>query len=156
MSHPETHEPGWCVKPFAELSAHELHDILKLRVDVFVVEQECVYTEIDGQDIHAHHLMARAATGDLVAYARILPPHEGGLPHIGRVVVAAQNRGGQLGRRLMQEALKGVHALFGSTDNALAAQAYLVPFYTSLGYRKLGEAYDWDGILHVDMELRSA
>lgn len=145
----------WELKPFADLTAREVHDLFKLRVDVFVIEQRCVYAEIDGLDPGASHLCGRDSTGALIAYARILPPNSDGLPHIGRVIVRADKRGSHLGRHLMHEALRAVDTTYGDMSCALAAQAYLVPFYASFGFIPTSAPYDWDGIPHVDMELRN-
>lgn len=146
----------WLVKPFDALTGGEVHDIMRLRVDVFVVEQRCVYPEIDGQDPAATHVMGLAATGKLAAYARILPPHGQEPPHIGRVIVAPDFRGQHLGRLLMHRTLLSVERLYGSRRSALAAQAYLVSFYSTFGYVATSEEYLWDGIPHVDMALGPA
>ena len=143
----------WHVKPFAALTGREVHDIMRLRVDVFVVEQRCVYPEIDGQDPEAVHVMGIAGNGTLAAYARILPPHGKEPPHIGRVIVHPAFRGNHLGRHLMHQALNALYELYGSRRSALAAQAYLVDFYGSFGYIPVSEAYPWDGIPNVDMTL---
>lgn len=146
----------WRVAPFGELSLADLHDILRLRVDVFVVEQRCSYLEVDGHDPAAVHVMGRDEAGRLIAYARILPPQAGGLPHIGRVVVHSDARGGGSGREVMRQTLRALQALHGSPRSAVAAQAHLEKFYGSLGYRRTGPIYDWDGIPHVDMERGDA
>src|SRR6186713_2983868 len=91
----------WTILPFERLSVHDLHAVVKLRVDVFVVEQQCPYAEIDGRDPEALHVLGTAADGTLAVYARILPPDEHGLPHIGRVVVHPEFRGRQLSRTIM-------------------------------------------------------
>jgi ElaA protein len=143
----------WVIKAFDDLTGREVHDIMRLRVDVFVVEQRCVYPEVDGQDPQATHLLGLAGNGTLAAYARILPPHDDGPPHIGRVIVDPAYRGQHLGRHLMHHALHEVERRYGSRRSALAAQAYLVGFYGSFGYVPTGETYLWDGIPHVDMAL---
>ncbi len=144
---------GWSVKAFDAMTLQELHDVFKLRVDVFVVEQKCVYQEIDGRDPEAHHVLGHDATGRLVAYARILPPHGQEPSHIGRVVVHPEKRGQQLGRHLMRTALNELEKIYGSRRSALSAQAYLVKFYGTFGYVPVSDPYDWDGIPHVDMRL---
>lgn len=146
----------WRVQRFETLPPQVLHDILRLRVDVFIVEQQCLYPEIDGQDPAALHVTGHDADGRLVAYARILPPHAGGPPHIGRVVVHPEARGRALGREVMRQALLALEQAHGSARSALAAQAHLQAFYEGLGYRRTGEVYDWDGIPHVDMERGDA
>ena len=143
----------WWVKPFAELTGREVHDIMRLRVDVFVVEQRCVYPEVDGRDPDAVHVLGVANNGALAAYARILPPRGNEPPHIGRVIVDPAFRGRHLGRHLMHKALNALQELHGSRRSALAAQAYLLDFYGSFGYSPVSETYLWDGIPHVDMKL---
>ena len=145
----------WQVLEFRELALRQLHDLFKLRVDVFVTEQKCPYGEIDGQDPEAVHVLGYDGE-ELVAYARILPPHDDGLPHIGRVVTAASVRGKGLGKAVMHRAIKAVEELYGSPRNAIAAQAHLQGFYESLGYvRTSKEEYLWDDIPHVDMVLNA-
>ena len=143
----------WLVKHFDDLSGREVHDIMRLRVDVFVVEQRCVYPEVDGQDPVSTHVLGMARDGTLVAYARIIPPHGDQPPHIGRVIVDPAFRGAHIGRLLMHRALKAVEEIHGSRRSALAAQAYLVDFYGSFGYTRTSDMYLWDGIPHVDMVL---
>lgn len=143
----------WTVKPFTTLTLHELHDLLRLRVDVFVVEQACAYEEIDGKDPGAMHVLGQAQDGSLLAYARILPPEADGLPHIGRVIVRAAARNHGLARTLMHVALDAVQERYGSRRSAVAAQAHLEKFYASFGYVRQGPDYPWDGIPHVDMVL---
>jgi ElaA protein len=145
----------WQVKPFASLTGRQVHDLLRLRVDVFVVEQRCVYAEIDGADPDATHILGIAGERTLAAYARILPPKGSEPPHIGRVIVHPDFRGKHIGRHLMHRALQALEQLYGDRKSALAAQAYLVDFYGSFGYRPVSGIYLWDGIPHVDMELGS-
>lgn len=141
----------WLTLPFDALSPKQLHDILRLRVDVFIVEQQCLYPEIDGQDPEAAHVLGYDAGGRLLAYARILPPHADGLPHIGRVVVHPEGRSLKFGVAVMQEALRATERIHGTARSAVAAQAHLQRFYEDLGYVRTGAVYDWDGIPHVDM-----
>jgi ElaA protein len=139
---------------FEGLGTRELHDILRLRVDVFVVEQNCPYPELDGLDLEAIHVVGKLADNTVVAYCRILPPQKDGLPHIGRVVVPTEYRGQGLGKELMNEALQVLRLNFGSERSAIAAQAHLQKFYADFGYVVTGPEYLLDGIPHVDMELR--
>jgi ElaA protein len=137
------------------LSAHELYELLKLRVDVFVVEQNCPYPELDGKDERAIHLMLRR-TGELLAAARILPPEATSkVAKIGRVVVASNYRGEKLGDALMREAIGICEAHFPDHDIGLSAQSHLQAFYRSLGFQPVSEEYLEDGIPHIDM-LRPA
>lgn len=139
---------------FDELSVYELHAILKLRVDVFVVEQACPYNEIDGADTDADHLLASgplSAGAPLLATLRIFAPDGGGPGRIGRVAVAQAVRGTGLGRRIMEAAMTRLTARHGARSIAVSAQAHLEPFYTSLGFRRIGPDHDIDGIPHLDM-----
>lgn len=146
----------WSTKRFDELTVHELHDLLRLRVDIFVVEQACVYAEIDGQDPAALHLFAQATDGAMIAYARILPPDSDGLPHIGRIVVRADHRGKGVATDLMMRAMENLRQHYGSRRSALAAQAHLVAFYERFGFVRQGPDHLLDGIPHVDMRREEA
>ncbi|GAA3723953.1 GNAT family N-acetyltransferase [Plantactinospora mayteni] len=135
------------VASFADLDARTLHDLLKLRVDVFVVEQECAYPELDGRDVEPgtrHLWLARG--GAPIAYLRLLAD-PGGVERIGRVVVAREARSGGYAGRLMTEAL----AVVGSRPCVLDAQAHLVDFYARHGFTVSGPEYVEDGIPHVPM-----
>lgn len=141
--------PTFAWRAFDALQPRELHDALALRAAVFVVEQACLYQDVDGLDPLARHVLAHDGL-ELVAYARVLPPGTRfDVTSIGRVVVAPRARGSGLGRRLMEEALRGIEAS-GPVPIALSAQAHLERFYASLGFVP-GERYDEDGIPHVAM-----
>lgn len=142
----------WNFSPFAELSARDLHDALHLRQQVFVLEQTCLFPEIDGKDPDALHLIGRDGAGDLLAYLRVFAPGDYyAEPAIGRVVVAPEARGRGLARVLMEEGHRRVATLFGPTPIRLNAQAYLKDFYESLGYAIVHGPYDEDGIPHYEM-----
>jgi len=145
----------WRCVAFPELTGQELYALLKLRVDVFVVEQQCPYPELDGQDEEALHVLG-TSTEQLVAYARILPPHGDGPLHIGRVVVHPEHRGTGLGMEVMRVSLRMVRERYGAVPVALSAQSHLQRFYESLGFVRTSEEYVWDGIPHVDMLLNAA
>ncbi|MCH1930866.1 GNAT family N-acetyltransferase [Shewanella sp. A25] len=144
----------WQYLTFNQLSANTLYDILKLRVDVFVVEQACAYPELDDKDRHPEtiHLLGVSANGELQAYARILPP---GLSYpeasIGRVVVAPNARGKGLATPLMQGAIEAALNIWPSAGIQIGAQDYLKTFYQSLGFVACSEMYLEDGIPHLDM-----
>ena len=144
-------EITFTVQLFHDLSLEQLYAVMRLRVDVFVVEQQCPYPEIDGKDAEAWHVLGHEANGMLIAYARVLPRHGDEAAHIGRVVVSKEARGGGLADALMQQCFALLERLYGSRRNAIAAQAYLERFYQRHGYRTIGVPYDWDGILHIDM-----
>lgn len=141
--------------PFGSLSIHEWHDIVRLRVDVFVVEQECPYREIDGRDIHAQHMLVYGG-GELNGYARILFPENSDKAfHIGRVVLRASHRGRGWGTDLMVACLRWIQKREAQATVRVQAQAHLQPWYEDLGFYLISdEPYDWDGIPHVDMEIQ--
>jgi ElaA protein len=139
------------LKSFNELSPIELYKILRLRNEVFVVEQNCPYQDADNKDLKCHHLML-LTNDELMAYARLVPP---GLSFpqmsIGRVVTSPKARGTGAGRVLMNTAIEQCHHFFGEGSIQIGAQAYLTKFYTSLGFNQVSEVYDEDGIPHIDM-----
>lgn len=143
------------IKQFHELNTEELYQILKLRSDIFVVEQNCVYPDCDGRDRHAHHLFVEQ-NNHVVGYLRIL---EKGQTFdqiaIGRLVVREDYRGIGLARHIMNKALLFIDEYLHEKVVRLSAQQYLVGFYESLGFRSISEGYVEDGIPHIDMEYRS-
>jgi ElaA protein len=144
----------WHDRAFAELAAAELYAIVALRERVFVVEQTCAYLDADGLDPVSRHLWAeRPGPGrTIAAYLRLVPPGARFAElSIGRVVVAPEARGTGLGRALMRRGI----AAAGGVAIRLAAQAHLQRFYGELGFARASDAYDEDGIPHVDM-LRPA
>ncbi len=149
--------------PFADLSTHQLYEIMALRQDIFVVEQNCPYLDADGKDLSAWHLQGRSETGELVSYARILPAgsvcSRGGgdetFPSIGRVVVARRWRRKGLGKELMRRAMAECSRLFGPATVEISAQKYLQRFYTELGFSPTGKEYLEDGIPHLQMRWKA-
>ncbi len=141
----------WQTSPFAELKVDDLYDLLRLRQLVFVVEQDCIYLDLDGLDSAATHMLCRE-DGRLLAYQRCLPPGVG-YPQssIGRIVVAPEARGLGLGRDLVQRGVEYNLARWPDSGIRLNAQAYLRRFYTELGFVAHGDEYDEDGIPHVQM-----
>jgi ElaA protein len=137
---------------FEQLSIYELHDILQLRSSVFVVEQDCVYQDMDGADFKSTHILGYAA-GQFAAYSRILPPDEKDIVHIGRVLVAQKFRKQRLGRQIMDQSIKFCRSTYAKNPVVLAAQCYLKHFYESLGFKAISEDYLMDGIPHLDMRL---
>ncbi|RYZ23581.1 MAG: GNAT family N-acetyltransferase [Chitinophagaceae bacterium] len=145
---------SWTLKPFAQLTPHDLYAIIRLRNAVFVVEQNCVFQDADDKDQGSWHLMGWQ--GDLLAaYTRLVPP---GLaypePSIGRVVSDPLVRRGGFGRLLMEESIRRCQELFGAGPIRIGAQRYLESFYGSLGFVTEGEPYLEDGIPHVYMVRR--
>lgn len=141
----------WSLKKFDELSAKEMYEILKLRSEVFVVEQNCVFLDMDNKDQFAHHLQARIE-GNLAAVVRILPP---GLaydePSIGRVVSSPRYRRKGVGIALMNTAIEETIALYGACNIKIGAQLYLKKFYESFGFVQCSETYLEDDIPHIKM-----
>ncbi|HMF69353.1 MAG TPA: GNAT family N-acetyltransferase [Phyllobacterium sp.] len=139
-----------------ELSPRDLYDMLKLRVDVFVVEQKCPYPELDGKDLDALHL--RLLSGkQLVGSTRIRKPAKTDpAARIGRVVVAPEYRGKKLGDRLMVEAIAQCERLYPESPIKLSAQSHLKRFYESFGFVPVSEEYIEDEIPHVDMQRPAA
>ncbi len=144
---------AWTLKTFSELTLDELYALLKLRNEVFIVEQNCPFPDLDGKDQHCYHLLGFSEESrSLVAYTRIVPPgiiYEGA--SIGRVVTALGVRQYGVGRELMRRSITGVENLYGSGPIQIGAQLYLQKFYESFGFRQLGDIYLEDGIEHIGM-----
>ncbi|MBN9236595.1 MULTISPECIES: GNAT family N-acetyltransferase [Phyllobacteriaceae] len=135
-----------------EFSARDLYTMLKMRVDVFVVEQKCPYPELDGRDEDALHIRLLAGD-DLLASGRIhLPSDEDGPAYIGRVVVSPRHRGKRLGEHLMSEAIGACERLYPGRSIALSAQSHLQGFYSTFGFVAVSDEYLEDGIPHIDMQ----
>ena len=144
----------WTISTLTELSATRLLEILRLRSEVFVVEQQCIYIDPDEFDEQALHLYATDAD-KVVAYARILKPSTRFIePSIGRVLTASSHRRTGLGKELMSRAVQECCNRFEHTVIRISAQCYLQKFYTDLGFIIDSEEYDEDGIPHVEMVWR--
>jgi ElaA protein len=147
----------WQWKNFGDLDAASLYAVLALRSEVFVVEQQCIYQDIDGMDPQAVHLLGWQAGPDgrrLAAYLRVFAP---GIKHadvsLGRVISAPFTRGTGLGRALLREGLDYVARTWPDHALRISAQCYLRRFYGEFGFAECSEEYDEDGIQHVDMRL---
>ena len=143
----------WYQTAFADLTPTRLYEILRLRAEVFVVEQNCVYQDLDDKDQQAIHLLGVTDDDRLAAYTRIV---DKGVSYpdyasIGRVLTASFARGKGLGRPLMQESIAVLFAHFGQQPIKIGAQAHLQEYYDSLGFDGVGEVYDEDGIPHRSM-----
>ncbi len=139
------------VKTFEELSKKELYELLQLRIEVFVVEQDCVYQDLDGMDENALHVLGEKG-GELVAYTRIFAPGDYFKEaSIGRVLVKKEQRQYSYGRKIMETSIKAVEKHFDEAVIHLSAQTYLKKFYNSLGFEQVGEGYLEDGIQHIGM-----
>jgi ElaA protein len=146
---------NFVLKPFRDLTVHELYEILRLRQEIFVVEQNCPYQDTDRKDYQSYHLMGFGEDGVLYCYTRLIP--EGvsypGFTSIGRVVNSAQTRGGGWGKILMNESILKTKELFPGYPIKIGAQAYLKRFYESLGFEDMNEPYLEDNIPHLIMVM---
>ncbi len=141
----------WVCKHFNELTATELYSIIRLRNEVFVVEQNCVFQDADNKDLHCLHLMGWL-NNELIAYTRLLNK---GVAYnyvsIGRVVTSPIYRKTGIGKLLMQQSITKCYELFGKQTIKIGAQLYLKGFYENFGFIQSGDMYDEDGIDHIEM-----
>jgi ElaA protein len=145
-------KPKFEIKPFETLSLNELYQILQLRSEVFVVEQNCVYQDIDGKDEKALHVLGMY-DGVLVAYARLFQPGDYfENASIGRVIVKPSFRDKKWGHDLMTTAINGVSEHFRVTEITISAQLYLQKFYENHGFIATSEVYLEDDIPHIEMK----
>lgn len=139
------------IKTFKELTTIELYNLLQLRSEVFVVEQDCVYQDVDGKDQKALHILG-FKDDSLVAYTRIFKPGDYlDKASIGRVVVKDSERQHKYGYTIMEASIQAIKARFNRTTIKLSAQTYLKKFYNNLGFKDVGEEYLEDGIPHIEM-----
>jgi len=139
------------VRTFEELTTEELYDILALRVNVFVVEQNCPYEELDGRDRQALHVWLSDEAG-IAAYVRVMDRGvESGYVSIGRVVAARRRSG--LGSRILAEGIRAARERFGAEEIYLEAQTYAEGFYEKQGFQRVSEEFPVDGIPHIKMLL---
>ncbi|MFT4995391.1 MAG: ElaA protein [Paraglaciecola sp.] len=151
---PDIRTMNFICLPFTDLSSTQLYEILHLRSEVFVVEQSCVYQDVDRKDTQrgVRHLMM-LDKAQLLGYARLLPPRISyDTPSIGRILIspAARNKG--LGRVLIQESMDRARALWPTLEITIGAQSHLSHLYQSFGFKKVSADYLEDGISHVDMQ----
>jgi ElaA protein len=143
----------YACKTFNELTGEELYDLLRLRQEVFIVEQNCPYLDADGKDKYAHHILAKDESSSILCYTRLLP--EGvsyeGYSSIGRVVNAPSVRGTGEGKLIMQYSIDKIKQLYPHVPIKIGAQQYLKKFYESLGFVDIGIPYIEDGIPHIIM-----
>lgn len=142
----------WNIKSFKDLSVDELYDLLRLRSEVFVVEQNCVYLDLDGKDKLALHLIGEFE-GKIVAHSRLFKP---GISFdnasIGRVAIAINYRDRKWGHDLIRESIAGIAHHFGESKITIGAQLYLKKFYESHGFVQTSEMYLEDDIPHIEMK----
>jgi ElaA protein len=140
------------IKPFNELSTTELYKLLQLRSEVFVVEQNCVYQDIDGKDQKALHVLGYF-NNELVAYSRLFDKgYYFEEASIGRVVVSPKYRDKKFGHDLMRVSIAAIQESFKQTAITISAQEYLKKFYESHGFAKTSEMYLEDDIPHIEMK----
>ncbi|WP_138494869.1 GNAT family N-acetyltransferase [Paenibacillus pinistramenti] len=145
----------WKLKAFDKLTGLEVYRILQNRVNVFMLEQNCLYPEVDNKDLASHHLFLETDNGEIAAYCRLLPQ---GVSYpqasIGRVIVNQAYRGQGLARDLMSMAISYITEVWGEREIKIQAQHYLEHFYGSFGFKGISDVYLEDDIPHVDMLLR--
>ncbi len=142
---------NYVIKSYDELNSDELYEILRVRNEVFVVEQQCIYQDCDNKDKMSHHLFL-TEDNKIIAYLRIL---EKGISYdevsIGRVLVTENHRGKGLAKNIMIEAINFIKNHMNTTEIRISAQAYLLKFYTSIGFKSASDEYLEDDIPHVEM-----
>jgi ElaA protein len=143
----------WYHKHFNDLSSTELYQILQLRNEVFIVEQNCPFQDLDDKDFKCFHLIGFDTDSQkIMAYTRIVPASVSyEEASIGRVVTSPQARGGGIGKELMQKSIELLEELFGEVSIKIGAQLYLKKFYESFGFQQVEEIYLEDGIEHILM-----
>jgi len=145
----------WQWQHFSSFSGSDLYEVLRQRQAVFVLEQTCLYPDLDGYDLDAYHLMAWRTTGGertLAAYLRCLAP---GAKYdemsLGRILTPAASRGTGIGRELVAEGIRRAENQHPGHRIRIGAQQRLEKFYQSFGFVTVSDPYDEDGILHIDM-----
>ena len=143
----------WHCKAFNDLTSNELYQVVHLRNEVFVVEQNCVFQDADNKDQQCFHLMG-FIENDLAAYTRLAPPgYIYKEPSIGRVVTSPAYRNKGLGYELMKKSIEECKHIFGDDAIRIGAQYHLKKFYTSFGFKQVSDIYMEDGIEHIYMLL---
>ena len=142
----------WLLRTFNELSNDELYNILKLRNAIFIVDQQCVFADIDGRDqTYCYHFFY-TLNGQVIAYARIFGPGQFYKePCLSRVCTSLDQRGKGIGKELMKRALDEMSRLFPGQSIRIGAQLYLKTFYENFGFKMDGDPYIEDGIKHIQM-----
>ena len=142
----------WKVCSYDDLSKQELHQLMILRQNVFIVEQNCPYKDADNKDFNSHHLMRFNENTQIIAYLRIVAP---GISYkevsLGRIVTDKDNRGTGLGIELMKMGLQFTESIYGKVDIRISAQTHLVPFYKKFDFESTGKQYLEDDIPHTEM-----
>lgn len=139
------------VKKFTELTTIELYYILQLRSEVFVVEQKCIFQDLDNKDQIAYHVLG-VKNEEIISYARVFNSGDYfSKPSIGRIIVKKEKRNFKYGYQLVEESIRFIDNNFQEKTIIISAQKYLTGFYNSLGFIQQGEGYLEDGIPHIKM-----
>ena len=139
------------IKSFSDLTKEELYNILSLRSEVFIVEQNCAYQDIDKKDQSALHVFIKK-NNQIIAYTRIFKPNDYfEYSSIGRVVVLKKERASKIGSQIMSFSIKKIEEIFNETKIKISAQKHLISFYKKLGFLVIGDEYLEDGIPHIAM-----
>lgn len=149
---------NWNVSKLSNLSATQLYELIQLRINVFVVEQNCPYSELDGKDLieGVKHLIGTTKCGEVMAYARLLPPGVSyASPSIGRVIVKNTHRTAGMGHQLIAKSVSECEKTWPEQDITISAQQHLQSFYSQHGFKAIGEPYLEDNIPHLKM-IRTA
>jgi ElaA protein len=145
----------WQWQSFSQLTGQDLYSVLAARQQVFLLEQQCLYPDMDGLDQDAHHLLGWRTIDDrrqIVAYLRCLAPGaKFAEMSLGRVLTTTNSRGAGLGRELLVEGIARAERQHPGHRIRISAQLYLERFYTDLGFQSVSDPYDDDGIMHIDM-----
>lgn len=142
----------YLVKTFAELTATEVFEIFRLRQEIFIVEQECAYPDMDDTDFICHHVMGKNSNDQVVAYSRLVPTSESqSHVSIGRIVVHESLRGQGVGKDLVRNSIVQIKILYPDHQIKISAQKHLIPFYQDVGFEPYGQVYLEDGIPHIGM-----
>jgi len=145
---------NWKTAAFEDLELNELYDLIQIRIEVFAVEQDCSYQDLDGYDQKAWHVMG-TDNGTMIAYARLFAP---GTKYkqasIGRIVTASSHRSKGIGKELVRQSISECRRLFGPVEVTISAQVYLDKFYKDLGFQTVSDIYLEDGIDHQEMILK--
>ena len=141
------------IKPYNDLSKDQFFDILKLRIEIFVVEQCCFYQELDNEDKEAFHVSIYN-DGIIVAVGRIIPNLHNKEVKIGRIAVKMEHRKKGLAYKMMKDIINFISKKYKNFSVLLSAQTYLIEFYQSFGFKEIGNTYLEDGIEHINMVLK--
>ncbi len=144
---------NWSFLTFSQLSNTLLYKILKLRAEVFIIEQQSLYLDIDEKDEKAIHLIC-TQNDELVAYSRIFANDNNALS-IGRLVINPSYRKKGIGNQIMRKSMEYIWDKFSNGTIEISAQSYLQKFYQNLGFKTISKEYIWDGVPHIDMSAKS-